>query len=65
MQSTSEKVPYFAEDSDMISVSPNLAQAAEQLEGSTDKNDYLMAFIVTIMSEYGYRVSTGGTDEYA
>ncbi|XP_014220569.1 uncharacterized protein LOC106648311 [Trichogramma pretiosum] len=50
--------PSFAEDSKLSYLSPNLAEAVSKLNENADKNDYLFAFFITIMSENGYRVAS-------
>lgn len=58
--------PYFAEDSTVFIMAPILEKTIEKLDNSADKFDYLMAFLITIMAEKGYRVSClyNERDEY-
>ena len=50
--------PMFAEDSNLITLAPNLLHTIEKLDENADKFDYMMAFLITLMSEKGYRVSS-------
>ncbi|XP_011502806.1 PREDICTED: uncharacterized protein LOC105366171 isoform X2 [Ceratosolen solmsi marchali] len=49
--------PVFAEDSNQLKLAPNLLHTIEQLDENANEYDFVMAFLITIMAEYGYRVS--------
>lgn len=49
--------PYFAEDSNAIALAPILANTVSKMADDADKYDYIMAFLITIMAEGGYRVT--------
>lgn len=48
--------PYFAEDSNAIALAPILANTIEKLGDNADKYDHIVAFLIAIMAESGYRV---------
>ena len=50
--------PTLAEDSTPVTLSPSLSDIISKLDEKADKNDYIMAFFIVVMSETGYRVAS-------
>ncbi|XP_076278264.1 uncharacterized protein LOC143208078 [Lasioglossum baleicum] len=61
MSSMSE--PIYAEDSTITKLAPSLQQILKDLKGNATHHDYLVALLIVLSAECGFRVSTSDTHD--